>query len=114
MVVMRVARTLRTHWKKSIFFGLLGTYGAKLLYDRNQVNKIMRAYCLEASKIGEKSLNQWKQARHVTVILNPVARDRKSKAQFDAYFAPILNCAGIKVIAFEVSINEQLNNNPQP
>lgn len=57
----------------------------------------MRAYCEEATKYGDQLMRPMEQARHVTVILNPVAKDRKSKAQFESYVKPILNCAGIRV-----------------
>lgn len=36
-------------------------------------------------------------ARHVTVILNPVANDRNSKADYEKYCAPLFHLAGFKV-----------------
>lgn len=107
MVVVRVAKTLRNHWKKSVFFGAVGVFCAKLLVDRHRINTIMKQYCLEAAKYGSQPLNQWHAARHVTVILNPVAQNRKAKTQFESYFAPILSCAGIKVSVIQTESEGQ-------
>ena len=35
--------------------------------------------------------------RHVTVILNPVANKKQSKADYEKYCAPLFNLAGLKV-----------------
>lgn len=36
-------------------------------------------------------------ARHVTVILNPVANKKKSKDDYEKYCAPLFHLAGLKV-----------------
>lgn len=57
----------------------------------------MKVYCEEAMKFSEQTLSPFQQPRHVTVILNPVAKNRKSKDSYEKYISPILNCAGVKV-----------------
>ncbi|RWS23358.1 acylglycerol kinase-like protein, partial [Leptotrombidium deliense] len=60
-------------------------------------NSLMKVYCEEALKIGDQILNPYSASRHITVILNPVSKDKKCKYLFEHYVAPLLHCAGIKV-----------------
>ena len=94
----KVIQTLRTHWKKSIFFSGLAVYGANYGKRKYEENQLMRQLCLEASKFGEK-LIPTAQTRpyHVTVILNPAAHAGKARSRFENYCAPLLYLAGIKV-----------------
>ena len=63
----------------------------------HRIRKIMRVYCEEASRYSEMPLSPFKEPKHVTVILNPMAKGRRSKDTFEKYISPILNCSGIKV-----------------
>ena len=49
----KVVQTLRTHWKKSVFFTGLSIYGAKYAKQKYDDNQLMRKLCLEASSYGQ-------------------------------------------------------------
>lgn len=68
-----------------------------ILRTFHRIRKIMRVYCEEASRYSEEALSPFKQPRHVTVILNPVAKGRKANDTYQKYISPILNCSGMKV-----------------
>ncbi|XP_023223533.1 acylglycerol kinase, mitochondrial-like [Centruroides sculpturatus] len=73
--LMNILKTLRNHWKKSIFACGLMTYGSFYLRDRYRIEKMMRAYCEEAKNYGDMPLPVNGKPRHITVILNPVAKN---------------------------------------
>lgn len=95
--VVKTARVIRNNWKKSLFFSSAGLWLSSLAIERNRINNLMRSYCEEASKIGDEFLKPTSSPTHVTVILNPAARKRKCKKDYQNYVEPILNCAGFKV-----------------
>ncbi|XP_077984431.1 acylglycerol kinase, mitochondrial-like [Glandiceps talaboti] len=95
--VIKVFRTIRTHWKKSIFFTVALSYGTYYLNDRYRSNLIRRALCEEAAKYGEEIIQTTQKPRKVCVILNPAARKGKAKKLFDKNAAPMLHLAGIDV-----------------
>ncbi|XP_076766711.1 acylglycerol kinase-like protein Mulk [Xylocopa sonorina] len=90
-------RTIRNNWKKSLV-GVVGlSYGtsySKEVYDTNQ---LMRQYCENASQYGDLPLPTNVKPRHVTIILNPVAKKGKAKKLFQNYCEPLLHLAGIVV-----------------
>ena len=49
----KVLRTLRTHWKKSIFFGGLSAYGLSYAKDKFEEKQMMKRFCKEALAYGE-------------------------------------------------------------
>jgi hypothetical protein len=49
----KVLRTLRTHWKKSIFFGGVSAYGLKYAKDKFDEKQMMKRLCKEALAYGE-------------------------------------------------------------
>lgn len=59
--------------------------------------QMMRAFCEKAMVYGECSKPLGEPERHITVLLNPAAKDGKGKVQFERYCAPLLHLAGIKV-----------------
>lgn len=93
----KVVTVLRNNWKKSVFFSGAGLWLSSVWIERSRINSLMRQYCEEANKIGEEFLKPTSQPPHVTVILNPAARKRKSKKDYENYVEPILHCAGFKV-----------------
>ena len=93
----KVATVLRNNWKKSVFFSGASLWLCSVWIERDRVNTLMRQYCEEANKIGEEFLKPTVQPPHVTVILNPAAKKRKSKKDYENYVEPILHCAGFKV-----------------
>jgi hypothetical protein len=49
----KVLRTLRTHWKKSIFFSGVAAYGANYAKAKIEDNLMMTNFCKEAKAYGE-------------------------------------------------------------
>ncbi|GBM21644.1 Acylglycerol kinase, mitochondrial [Araneus ventricosus] len=98
---------IRRNWKKSTFlFGVLA-YGTSHLVERYRTFEMMRAYCEEAKKYGEKPIPQTMKPKHVTVILNPEANYKKANVQFEKFAAPLLHLAGIKVSMFQTEKEKQ-------
>ncbi|XP_075679546.1 acylglycerol kinase-like protein Mulk [Dermatophagoides pteronyssinus] len=95
--IVKVFQTVRNHWKKSIFFTGLTVWGAHYGHGKYLEFNLMKAYCQEALKYGEVRIGPMEKARHVTVLLNPVANKRKGKADYEKYCAPLFHLAGIKV-----------------
>ncbi|KAK7097599.1 acylglycerol kinase, mitochondrial-like [Littorina saxatilis] len=95
--VVSIAKTLRNHWKKSIFFTLAGGYGIKYGHDRYEEHLLRRVYCAEAKKYGDEKISLSEKPRKVTVFLNPATHSGKSRKLFEKNAAPILHLAGIEV-----------------
>ncbi|CAL1279478.1 unnamed protein product [Larinioides sclopetarius] len=105
--IIKTAKMIRRNWKKSTFlFGVLA-YGTSHLVERYRTFEMMRAYCEEAKKYGEKPIPQTMKPKHVTVILNPEANYKKSNVQFEKFAAPLLHLAGIKVSIFQTEKEKQ-------
>ncbi|KAI1299394.1 Acylglycerol kinase, mitochondrial [Halotydeus destructor] len=103
----KIIATLKTHKKKTIFFSLVGAFAAKFLNDKRRINNIMHDRCVEAKRFGDMYAKPHESIRHVTVVLNPVAKGRKAKSQYEQYAAPILNCAGIKLSVIQTEAEGQ-------
>ncbi|KAG5893360.1 hypothetical protein JTB14_000125 [Gonioctena quinquepunctata] len=97
LLIVKTAKTIRNHWKKSAFATALVTYG--VIYTKNyfQTQDLMRIYCQRAAKYGKESIPLNTSPRHITVILNPNANKRKASEEFEKYCAPLLHLAGISV-----------------
>lgn len=93
----KLLTTLRTHWKKSIFFSLAGAYGTHWAQLKYRENQLMTRFCQEASKYGQMPHHLDQPLYNVTVILNPAASGGQGRQKFENYCAPILNCAGLRV-----------------
>ena len=90
-------RTIRTHWKKSLFAFAALSYGTKWSYDRYQANEIRRFYCRQASLIGAQPLPSMTPARRIAVLLNGKANDGKAKSIYDKTIFPLLHLIGLDV-----------------
>ncbi|CAI9737571.1 Hypothetical predicted protein [Octopus vulgaris] len=66
-----MAKTIRTHWKKSILICGLASYGLRYANSLYRDELIRRAYCAEAVKYGNASIQLHQRPRIVTVFLNP-------------------------------------------
>ena len=94
----RLVSTLRTHWKKSLFFTGVGLYGANWYNKKLQDEAFMRELCQEALSYGSGAIRGADTPLYrVTVILNPVASGGKARKLYEKYSAPLLNLAGMKV-----------------
>ncbi|XP_044253994.1 acylglycerol kinase, mitochondrial [Tribolium madens] len=95
--VVKTAKTLRNHWKKSTFAAVALLYGSQYAKERFETQELMRVYCEKAAKLGEAPIRVEADPRTVTVILNPNANRRKAGDEFEKYCAPLLHLAGICV-----------------
>ncbi|XP_071535073.1 acylglycerol kinase, mitochondrial isoform X2 [Panulirus ornatus] len=95
--IIKFFNVLRRNPKKSIFFSALLAGGINFVKSKYEEKQIMRAFCEEAMLYGECSKPLGEPDRHVTVLLNPAAKNGKGKIFFDRYCAPLLYLAGIKV-----------------
>ncbi|XP_029032122.2 acylglycerol kinase, mitochondrial [Osmia bicornis bicornis] len=95
--VLTFCRTIRNNWKKSLVGAALLTYGVSYSKDVYDTKQLMREYCKSISQYGDNSLPTNLKPRHVTVILNPVAKKGKAKKLFKDYCEPLLHLAGIAV-----------------
>ena len=94
----KVLKTLRTHWKKSIFFSGVLVYGANYAKQKYGENELMRHYSKIAQDYGQKTIPlATVKPYHVTVILNPAAHSGKGRIRYEKYCAPLLHLAGLKV-----------------
>ncbi|RUS82254.1 hypothetical protein EGW08_009992 [Elysia chlorotica] len=108
--VVKTAKTLRTHWKKSIFFSGVIAYGVNWLHDRHNDNLLRRKYCDEAKKYGEEKIALGQRPRRITVFLNPAANGGKARKLFEKTAAPILYVAGIEVTLVTTEYEGQVKN----
>ncbi|XP_055708178.1 acylglycerol kinase, mitochondrial [Phlebotomus papatasi] len=95
--VIKFAKGVRNHWKKSTFAAALVTYGASYANDKAKINKLMREYCLEASVSGDATASVSQPPKRVLVLLNPAANRRSAEETFKKYCEPILHLAGFLV-----------------
>jgi hypothetical protein len=51
-----ILKTLRNHWKKSLFFSGVAAYGVHLGKTKYQDKQLMKSFCLEAKKYGETTV----------------------------------------------------------
>ncbi len=92
-----VLTTLRTHWKKSVFFTVGAGYGASLANKARLERRLMADYCREAAEFGRAEQPIQRPMYNVTVILNPAAAKGTARKKYEKYCAPILHLAGVKV-----------------
>ena len=94
----KVLQTLRTHWKKSIFFSGLFVYGVNYGHQKYEEKELMRQYSRLAVEYGKQTIPlSTVKPYHVTVILNPASHSGKARNRFEKYCFPLLNLAGFKV-----------------
>jgi len=92
--VLRFAKGVRNHWKKSLFATGALSYGVSYSKDKYEVNQLMREYCTEASKYGDQLLPLPHEPKRIVVILNQAANKKSAKDNFEKYCEPILQLAG--------------------
>ncbi|XP_011213980.2 acylglycerol kinase, mitochondrial [Bactrocera dorsalis] len=90
---MIALKTIRNHWKKSLFASGVAGYGiyyAKTSFDISQHMKNVCAETVAMGKICDKP-------KHVLVVLNPAANKRNAEKMFKEYCEPILHLSGYNV-----------------
>uniref|UniRef100_A0A1L8DZ26 Acylglycerol kinase, mitochondrial n=1 Tax=Nyssomyia neivai TaxID=330878 RepID=A0A1L8DZ26_9DIPT len=92
--VVKFAKNVRNHWKKSLFAATLVSYGVSYGIDKLKINNLMKNYCEEASTYGAVL---GKSPQRVIVLVNPAANRRSAEETFKKYCEPILHLAGYLV-----------------
>ncbi|XP_043269650.1 acylglycerol kinase, mitochondrial [Venturia canescens] len=105
--IIKLFTTIRNNWKKSVVGAAAFTYGVNYGIESYDTEQLMREYCEEAAKFGAQPLRTSIPPRHVTVILNPVAKKRKAKKLFEKYCEPLLHLAGISVTIIQTESEGQ-------
>ncbi|XP_052739626.1 acylglycerol kinase, mitochondrial isoform X2 [Bicyclus anynana] len=95
--IIKIGKTLRNNWKKSVFGAVVLFYGAATAKEKYEINILMQAACKEAVSYGDSVIPIDRNPTLVTVILNPVANKRKAKKDFEKYCEPLLHLAGLQV-----------------
>lgn len=100
-------RTIRNHWKKSLFAFCAISYGSKWTYDRYQANKIRQFYCEQAAVLGSQPHSSMSRLNRVAVLLNGRANNGKAKSIYDKTIFPLLHLTGVDVRVYLIdSIKE--------
>ena len=95
-------RTIRNHWKKSLFAFCALSYGTKWSYDRYQANKIRQFYCGQATLLGSQTLPSMSRVNRIAVLLNGKANNGKAKSIFDKTIFPLLHLIGLDVRVYRL------------
>lgn len=95
-------RTIRNHWKKSLFAVCALSYGSKWSYDRYQANKIRRFYCQQAALLGSQMHASMSRLNRVAVLLNGRANNGKAKSIYDKTIFPLLHLIGVDVRVYSM------------
>jgi len=107
---MNILKTLRTHWKKSVFGFSSLTYGTYYLLDRKYNGDLMQAYCYEALKFSREQIKQPDaMIKRVTIFLNPIANGERGKFLYDKHVAPLLHLSGLDVRLVRLERNSEAN-----
>ena len=114
-------RTIRNHWKKSLFAFCTVSFGIKWSYDRYEANQIRRFYCQQASLLGSQTMPSMNEAIRVAVLLNGKANSGKAKSIYDKTIFPLLHLLGLDVRVYRLDtktdpkdITELLTNQIEP
>jgi acylglycerol kinase len=102
-------RTIRNHWKKSLFAFCALSYGTKWSYDRYQANKIRQFYCGQAALIGSQTLPSMTRATRIAVLLNGKANNGKAKSIYDKTIFPLLHLIGLDVRVYRLDTTKDPN-----
>jgi hypothetical protein len=106
---MKLLKTLRNNWKKSLFAFCSLSYGGYYLIERKHTADLLQAYCYEALKYSHEKIDPEKNIKRVTIFLNPNCNDESGKFQYDKFVAPILNLSGLDVRLIRFDKKTQAN-----
>uniref|UniRef100_A0A6G1SJK7 Acylglycerol kinase, mitochondrial n=1 Tax=Aceria tosichella TaxID=561515 RepID=A0A6G1SJK7_9ACAR len=99
---MSLFKLMARNWKSSTLYLSVTCGGLAFYYDYTLTHDVMRNSCKKAAYYGEERLSDPNApVRHITVILNPVANQRKSKKLYTKWVEPLFHLAGIKVSLVE-------------
>ncbi|CAF0855269.1 unnamed protein product [Brachionus calyciflorus] len=107
--MMKIFRTVRNNWKKSLFGFSVVTYGTYYLLDRKYRANLLQAYCYEALKYGKERMDPNKNLRRITIFLNPISGKERGKFLYDKHVAPLLHLSGLDVRMIRLEKNSEAN-----
>jgi len=111
-------RTIRNHWKKSLFAFCAVSYGTKWSYDRYQANQIRAFYFQQASVLGSQPIPSMNRLNRIAVLLNGKANNGKAKSIYDKTIFPLLHLIGLDVRVYRLDtatdLNDLLTNKIEP
>lgn len=96
------------HWKKITFGAVVLTYSSSYAKNKYEEAEEKRKYCEIAKVYGQDPVAVNEKPRHVTVFLNPAAKDNTARQQFERYAAPLLHLAGLQVSVVKTEHEGQL------
>lgn len=101
-------QVLFKYWKRSIIAVPAFVGATWFFYDYTVTSSAMKVCCARAAEIGDEKLSRFdSQPRHITVILNPVAGNRRSKKLYQKWVEPLLHLGGIRVSLIETESPKQ-------
>lgn len=106
--VIKIFKTIKTHWKKSIFFTAVGVYGVKYAKELYEDDLLRRQYCAQAKLYGEQKIGFGQKNRKITVFLNPAANGGRARKLFEKNAAPLLHLAGLEVNVVKTEYEGQI------
>jgi diacylglycerol kinase family enzyme len=106
---MKLLKTLRAHWKKSIFGFSSLTYGTYYLVERKHTQELLQAYCYEALKYSQDKVSPEQSLKRVTIFLNPIANQERGRFLYEKNVAPLLHLAGLDVRLIRLDKNSEAN-----
>ncbi|XP_063695254.1 acylglycerol kinase, mitochondrial-like [Bolinopsis microptera] len=100
---MKLIRTVRNHWKKSIFFSLVAAGGGLYGYNRYKENLLLKEYCLKVQNHSAEKVSTDHKIKDVVVFLNPSSGGGKASKTFKKFAVPMLSCSGINFVIVPTS-----------
>jgi diacylglycerol kinase family enzyme len=106
---MKLLKTLRNNWKKSLFGFSSLTYGTYYLLERKRTQELLQAYCYEALKYSKDKVSPEQNVKRVTIFLNPIANQERGRFLYEKNVAPLLHLAGLDVRLIRLDKNSEAN-----
>ena len=100
---MKLIKTLRTHWKKSIFFTGLSVIGGRYGYNRFEENMLLREYCQAIRHHSLEKADPDRSIKQIIVFLNTSASDGKAPKKFKKFALPMLSMSGVNFVVVPTS-----------
>ena len=100
---MKLIRTVRTHWKKSVFFTAASAAGAVYGYNRYKESLLLRQYCLRVQNHSAQTVSTDHHIKEIVVFLNPSSCGGKASKTFKKFAVPMLSCSGVNFVIVPTS-----------
>ena len=100
---MKLIKTIRTHWKKSIFFTGLSVVGCKYGYNWYKENLLLRQYCLAIRHHSLQKVDPERSVKQIVVFLNKSAAEGRAAKTFAKFAVPMLSMSGVNFVVVPTS-----------